>query len=248
MDTSSSLRPLHVFAQKYQADLVSQASSTATEQHPNRESKAPELAVPQCVVDLLARLELPMQSFGIKSPTSSPQADSLFETHSSLCINARNLSTDNSHGTISVNRPRANSTHPNERHFYRLLPDWQTSYLWYDVSAPLYGPDHRAEVDPAMINKKYPKLAPFFWRWRDAHEAAFEQQGCDHGLAVEPFPNSEDKVAWEVAGFLIACWLVLHEDVESVSYVLTYKTQYHITRKNMDETLQLFFEDQNALL
>lgn len=190
-----------------------------------------------------------MQIFRLNTPTIyRVERGSLLATHFGIHLSACRVRPGTGRAIVSVSRPLTDATPPNERHHYRLLPDWQTSYLWYNVSAPIYGDGHRPEVELTTIDEKYPELAPFFWRWRNAHEAAFEQQGCDRGLADEPFPDPRDKVAWEVAGFFIACCLILDGDAESVTYVLASDIEYHITGMNMDETLRSFLMDQNALL
>ena len=103
------------------------------------------------------------------------------------------------------------------RYRYRLFPDWQTSYLWYDDQGPLPSPG-QSHVDANVIERRYPLLDPFYFEWREIYESAFEQQKCHLGSGKEVFAEVHERVAWETEGFLIACWLALQDDVEEVEY------------------------------
>ncbi|KAL2369017.1 hypothetical protein BDBG_08937 [Blastomyces gilchristii SLH14081] len=129
---------------------------------------------------------------------------------------------------------------------YRLFPDWQTSYLWYD---PLWlqNPTNESHIDEKTIEDRYPTLAPFYLAWRDIYEKSFEQQGCDRGSGLEPFPDIADRVAWEVEGFLIACWLVLQDDTERVTYTILAGT-YQIDKKSTDSVLRQFLIDEDDII
>ncbi|EDN08141.1 predicted protein [Histoplasma mississippiense (nom. inval.)] len=132
------------------------------------------------------------------------------------------------------------------RYGYRMFPDWQTSYLWYDPLWP-QNPSDESHVDEKTIKDRYPILAPFYLAWRDVYEKSFEQQGCDMGSGLEPFPDTADRVAWEVEGFLIACWLGLQDDTEQVLYTLPTGT-YQIDKKSKDSVLRQFLIDEDNLL
>jgi hypothetical protein len=47
---------------------------------------------------------------------------------------------------------------------YRLFPDWQTSYLWYDDHEPLPW-SGQAHVDMNVIEERYPSLARYYFEW-----------------------------------------------------------------------------------
>ncbi|QSS56713.1 hypothetical protein I7I53_05005 [Histoplasma capsulatum var. duboisii H88] len=132
------------------------------------------------------------------------------------------------------------------RYGYRIFPDWQTSYLWYDPMWP-QNPSNKSHVDEKTIEDRYPTLAPFYLAWRDVYERSFEQQGCDMGSGLEPFPNTADRVAWEVEGFLIACWLGLQDDTKQVLYTLPTST-YQIDKKSKDSVLRQFLIDEDDIL
>ncbi|KAG5289656.1 carbonic anhydrase [Histoplasma ohiense] len=67
------------------------------------------------------------------------------------------------------------------------------------------------------------------------------------GSGLEPFPDTPDRVAWEVEGFLIACWLGLQDDTEQVLYTLPTGT-YQIDKKSKDSVLRQFLIDEDILL
>src|SRR6266536_3099676 len=71
------------------------------------------------------------------------------------------------------------------RYRYRLFPEGQTSYLWYDGHGrlPARGQTH---VDTNVIENRYPSLEPFYFEWQETYESAFERQECHLGSA----PNS----------------------------------------------------------
>lgn len=52
---------------------------------------------------------------------------------------------------------------------------------------------------------------------------------------------------WEVEGLLIACWLVLQDDVEQVKYEPATGT-YSIKKDNLGDILRQFLTDMDALL
>jgi hypothetical protein len=95
---------------------------------------------------------------------------------------------------------------------YRLLPDWQTSYLWYNEGL-LQHPLEDPHVGVDIIRERYPLLAPLYLEWHDIYENAFERQECHLGRNINVFPRVDEQVAWETEGFLIACWLALQDDV-----------------------------------
>ncbi|OAX82788.1 hypothetical protein ACJ72_02860 [Emergomyces africanus] len=129
---------------------------------------------------------------------------------------------------------------------YRLFSDWQTSYLWYDLLW-LQNPTDESHIDETTIEDRYPSLAPFYLAWRDSYEKSLEQQGCGRGSGLDPFPEIADRVTWEVEGFLIACWLVLQDDTDRVTYTILTGT-YQIDKKSMNSILQQFLIDEDNIL
>lgn len=65
---------------------------------------------------------------------------------------------------------------------------------------------------------------------------------------MDVVPDLNDRVAWEVGAFLIATWLMLQDNVESIDYSPTVKSNYHIRGENVGEVVRRFLEDENALL
>ncbi|KAM5457322.1 hypothetical protein MaudCBS49596_000517 [Microsporum audouinii] len=129
---------------------------------------------------------------------------------------------------------------------YRLAPDWQTSFLWYDTRWP-HNPPGEAHVDEETIEERYPTLAPFYFAWQTSYEDSFTAQGCDRGSSLDVFFDAASRVGWEVGGFLFACWLVLQGDVEQVKYEIATGT-YSIRRENLSSVAQTFLADVDALL
>ncbi|PGH12867.1 hypothetical protein AJ80_06576 [Polytolypa hystricis UAMH7299] len=129
----------------------------------------------------------------------------------------------------------------------RLFLDWQTSFLWYDTLS-LRTTSDEFEVDDGIIEERYPALTPFYFTWREDYEDSFEKQQCHLGIGQEVFPDIAARVAWEVAGFLIACWLVRQDDVECVTYYILPTGVYEIRKDGMDDVLKRFFIDVDALL
>lgn len=103
-------------------------------------------------------------------------------------------------------------------------------------------------MEDYILDARYSRLAPLYWEWQKVYEEAFEEQGLHLGNDVDIFPNLNDRVAWEVAGFLIAVWLVLQDHVESINYSPSVTSSYHIRSENLEEIAKRFLEDENALL
>lgn len=140
--------------------------------------------------------------------------------------------------------PKSDDSH--QPYHYRLIPDWHTSYLWYDTTAENYHGD--PVVEDYTLDARYPGLAPLYWIWQGMYEEAFEKQGLHLGYRVDVFPHVNDQVAWEVAGFFIAIWLILQDNVESIHYAPSRRSRYHIRGDNVGEVVRQFLNDENALL
>lgn len=127
---------------------------------------------------------------------------------------------------------------PKPCYSYRLFPDWQTSYLWYDTPSA----EGHVHVDEDDISSRYPALAGYYFAWQEAYESAFKKQGCHLGVPAEVFPDAHDRAAWEVEGCLIACWLALRGDVEKVKYQPT-KKAYLLKKHEVGDVLKGFLKD-----
>lgn len=137
-----------------------------------------------------------------------------------------------------------NSDYSRQPYHYQLFPDWKSSYLWYNPDADNYHGD--PIVNGYTLDARYPELAPFYWAWRGIYEEAFEMQGLHLGYEGDVFPDPDTQVSWEVAGFLIASWLVLQDNVDSVEY---YPSEGYIIRKEtLEEVTKQFLEDEDVSL
>lgn len=137
---------------------------------------------------------------------------------------------------------------------YRLFPDWQTSFLWSDDTSKKAAAnghfetgeeeededdDESPEVDDDVIEARFPRLWAYYDVWRQTYETAFKGQGCHLVTGAEAFPNAADRIAWDAEGMLMACWLALREDVESVEY-LPRANQYRVEKASIEKQLPQF--------
>ncbi len=134
-----------------------------------------------------------------------------------------------------------NADHTNRCYHYRILPDWQTSFIWQN------DPRDDCVVEDETVERLYPALAPFFFAWRDVYETEFERQECHLGSHVEVFPNARARVAWEMEGFFMSCWLASQNEVESVEYYSSSKT-CRVEKDMMALELHKFLGNMGSLL
>jgi hypothetical protein len=129
---------------------------------------------------------------------------------------------------------------------YRIFPDWQTSYLWYD---PLWSgnPTDTYVVEEEEIEDKYPVLYPFFSDWVTRSEIRFDQEfgQVNHHKAATMVGRAQ-MVAWEINGFLMGCWLALQDNIDSVVFESTKK--YEIRRGAMELEFENFLRDKEIEL
>ncbi|OAX85507.1 hypothetical protein ACJ72_00095 [Emergomyces africanus] len=171
------------------------------------------------------------------------------ETAYGLQLTVVNCGDINSTVDISTEVDQSHGVEPQRsecQYHYRLFPDWQTSYLWHDTRSP-HNPPDEIHVDEDIIKARYPTLAPFYFAWQDIYENSFTAQGCDRGSGLDVFPDIAVRIGWEVEGLLIACWLVLQDDVEQVKYEPATGT-YSIRKDNLGDILRQFLTDMDALL
>jgi hypothetical protein len=98
-----------------------------------------------------------------------------------------------------------------------------------------------------VIEDRYPRLAKFYFEWRDIYETSFERQECDLGSGADAFPHVEELVTWATEGFLMACWLALQDNVKEVKYDPD-TTKYYLLKGQLEEELVRFLTDMEALL
>jgi hypothetical protein len=134
---------------------------------------------------------------------------------------------------------------PEMRFRYRILPDYQTSYLWY-LSLPWPGnPDHAfGPIEEDEIEERYPVLYPFFSRWVDSREAGFDSEFRNLDTDAETTTSCAEIVAWDINGFLMGCWLALQDDVDCVVFEPSKK--YLIRRETMESEFEIFLQDKSS--
>ncbi|KAI1110332.1 hypothetical protein F5Y14DRAFT_429476 [Nemania sp. NC0429] len=101
---------------------------------------------------------------------------------------------------------------------YRLFPDWGAGFLWYDTA--WHGnPEDEYPVDEDDILARYGNAwSDAYEIWVDQYTEAFSKQECDLGSGEHPFPDMTERRAWVLDGMMLATWLCLQPDVESVEY------------------------------
>ena len=99
-----------------------------------------------------------------------------------------------------------------------------------------------------MIMSCYPRLAKFFFEWMDIYDASFERQECHLASRLPAFPRVDKLVAWATEGFLMACWLSLQDHVDKVKYRPYHSDEYHLRKGQLEEQLEQFLIDMEALL
>jgi hypothetical protein len=88
--------------------------------------------------------------------------------------------------------------------------------MWYDELERQSNPKIRsAEVSFEEIESRYPAIYPRYAAWACKPDISLEEHNFQLG---EPIQRSADDhvIAWELEGFLMACWLVLQPDVAVV--------------------------------
>lgn len=103
---------------------------------------------------------------------------------------------------------------------YQLVPGERTATLEYDVTWRAYPDCALPPFDDENILARHPALGSFYREWADEYKMATLDQDCSGELGLPVFPVRQQRVAWEVAGHLMACWLLLQPGVESVRYML----------------------------
>lgn len=84
------------------------------------------------------------------------------------------------------------------------MPDWQTSYFWYDADSP-HALDDGYHVDEDEILSHYPAMQAYYFAWVETHWSTFEKQGCYLDSDASSLPNPQESAAWEVEVCLITC-------------------------------------------
>ncbi|KAL1837275.1 hypothetical protein VTJ49DRAFT_4061 [Mycothermus thermophilus] len=127
---------------------------------------------------------------------------------------------------------------------YHIEPDYQTSFLWYDTNWP-GNPDDQYNVEEQVLEERYSAAFCRAWdAWVDRYTRGFEANECHHGSGAEPFPDRNERLAWELEGLLLATWLALQSDVDRVTlqdYEL--KKEYAIEKAGVGETVERFWKD-----
>jgi hypothetical protein len=129
---------------------------------------------------------------------------------------------------------------------FRIFPDWQSSFFWR-APVPNRLPHRPYNVEQDEIESLFPSLASFFSEWRNVYETALEDRKCHLRSGVTIFPDISMHVASKLEGFLMACWLVLQPNVETVEYWPSEK-KYKVDKNTMEKELLTFLTSSAALL
>lgn len=126
-----------------------------------------------------------------------------------------------------------------KRPFY---PEWM---IWHDDGC------HRSSDDPYVggdiVRSQHPALEPYLLSWEVFFNAAAKRQEKQVGFVWETVPDVRMRVAWEMKGFLLACWLVL-QGAGPISYESHGVARYEIQPNGMDLILRRFLRDMDALI
>ena len=124
---------------------------------------------------------------------------------------------------------------------YRIFLDWGTGFVWYDSSWP-GNPDGEFEVDEDDLKKRHSaKWLQSYHSWKSKYEQAFEEQKCDKDSGQDPFPDDARRKTWLLQGMMLACWLSLQGDVESVEYQVT-DVSFCVQKDSIGITLKSFIQ------
>jgi hypothetical protein len=101
---------------------------------------------------------------------------------------------------------------------YYILPDYQTSFVWYKSDWP-GNPSDETHVDEDVLEERYGELwAKAFGGWVEKYTLAFEAHECQFGSHQDPLPDPTERAAWVVEGVLLAAWLALQPGVDAVEF------------------------------
>jgi hypothetical protein len=135
--------------------------------------------------------------------------------------------------------PQPSTTQPTEKYHYRVLPDWQTTYLWYDAA---HLPDDDPVVDYEVLKERYPQLYPFYLKWVDILERQFAREYGPPGESDESELSEEQRTALAIEGFLISSWLALQDDVAQVEY-LRFGASFYLDKNNLEAQFRDFIRN-----
>ncbi|KAJ8130368.1 hypothetical protein O1611_g3260 [Lasiodiplodia mahajangana] len=124
---------------------------------------------------------------------------------------------------------------------YRLSPRWGPGFLWYDTE--WHGtPRGEYMVDYETLKARYGKA------WSDAYDAwtsryikAFVEYTLDPEWQHHPCPALMESKTWALDGMMLAAWLCLQPDVESVEYAPGFE-KVMFQKEGLVETMKSFLE------
>lgn len=130
-------------------------------------------------------------------------------------------------------------------YYYTVGAEVSTSGFWHTFDTL----DGNVTVTNKAIRARYPTLALFYELWHDEFENLTVEKEIYLGSDALLFDDVKGMVAWEVAGFLISCWLVMQEKVIEVGFYLEQATgKKVITKANVGEALVEFLKFEMAML
>ncbi|MCJ1334706.1 hypothetical protein MMC10_011418 [Thelotrema lepadinum] len=153
---------------------------------------------------------------------------------------ALSLRTDPDPSTAPLGSNSTTQELPIATPWLHIWPDYGTSFLWrqnYPEQEQVPGDDH---IDDEDIEALYPAAAPYVFAWREAYEVAFRAEKCDLGIGHEPFPVVDERIAWEIEGFLIAVAIVLGPTRTNKVEYLPDRLAYMLEREGLEEQLVKF--------
>jgi hypothetical protein len=130
--------------------------------------------------------DLYTHSIALSQPTSQPISP---PTESSPTISATASPTK-----ITSSQP------PLPKYRYKIFPDFQTSFLFYDDPWP-HNPSDTNHVEWSNIKSRYPGLYPSYSAWHEAYELAFDRNRLHLGSGRRVFEDRGERHTWSVEGF-----------------------------------------------
>ncbi|KAI0967906.1 hypothetical protein F4678DRAFT_444888 [Xylaria arbuscula] len=130
---------------------------------------------------------------------------------------------------------------------YRLFPDYGTGFLWYDTT--WHGtPEGEYSVDDDDILERYgEEWCSAYDAWVSQYTDAFTAQKCDLGSREHPFPDIKERKTWILDGMMLAVWLCLQPNVESVKYSPDAE-KIVFQRQGLEATVKLFLGELDKFL
>ncbi|TGJ80932.1 hypothetical protein E0Z10_g7839 [Xylaria hypoxylon] len=140
-----------------------------------------------------------------------------------------------------------NQTTESPGYKYKLSPDWGTGFLWYDTAWNGTPEGEYLVGDGDMLQRYGNAWNNAYNTWADQYTNTFSKQECDRGSGKHPFPDTRERRTWVLDGMMLAVWLCLQPDVESVEY--SPDAEKVVFRKQgLETTVRLFLTELEKYL